>query len=616
MLKKLLNLLTNNNSITKEEFLSFKKSLNLSQASGVEECADFLYNKLEQEKILTFIVESITESIDLNQMLNISAKEIGKYLDSDRVLIALFDRKISEFRLQSEYVKSDDIQSTLISQEITNLIDMWPEELLNKKIPIIVNPSDFKYLNEDQKKYFNLNSIKSLIVIPLVYKEEVLGTIILHQLNETKKWTVDQLEFLNDISKRIIIAIKYIEQIICIEKQAKRELLIKHTAENIRRSLDFDEVINNIGYELFHLFNVDKVAISKYTEKEGKPFWQFLVEYQKEDLPQLQNIDRSFDTAELFAKKIFLEKNNIVIERMDKSEYPEYFLGMYRKSGVKSILAIPIVKDGEKWGAIGLLNYRRYRKWVQEDINLVTTIADNISIAIKQAELYMQVKNISEFKSKFISNMSYELRAPLNSIIGFSNLLLSEKKTNPQYISNIAESGQHMLNLLNDLLDISKIETDNMIVDYEEIDTKKVIENTILSVQSQAIQKNIKIDTELEQVAIEADQKKLAQVIYNLLSNSIKYTKEGGSVRIKSNSNNDKLLLTVEDDGSGIKKHDRGKILAHFKQIDSSYTRADMGLALAKYLVEMHDGSIYFESEKDNNSRFCIALPKIKPKGK
>jgi signal transduction histidine kinase len=620
MLKRLLRLISNNvGAIKKEEFLSFKESLNLSENPALGECADYVYEKLEQEKILTYIVESITDSLDLNQVLKTSVKEVGKYLDSDRCLIALFDRKISEFRLQSEYVKNENIPSVFISQEITNLIDVWPEKLLNKKMPIIVNPSDFSYLNEVQKKYFNLNNLKSLVVMPLVYKEEVLGTIILHQIVKTKKWTFNQLEFLSDISKRIVIAIKHTEQISSIEKQAKRESLLRKITENVRKSLDFDEVVNNIGYELFHLFNVDKVAISKFTEQDGIPFWEFLVEYQKEDLPKLNSIDKSFDTAQLFAKKIFQEKNNIVIERMDQSEYPDYFLDIYRKSGVKSLLAIPIIKDGEKWGAIGLLHFRTYRKWVKEDINLLTTIADSISIAIKQAELYTQVKKNAQFKSKFISNMSHEIKTPLNSIIGFSDLLLSQEhqeSKKQQYIANIANSGKHILSLINDLLVVSKIEAGHMEVDYKSIDTEQVIKNTVLSMRSLAIQKNITMKTELEKVVIEADQKKLAQILNNLLSNAIKYTKDGGNVSVKSNLNNDKLLITVEDNGIGISEQDKDKVFAQFKQLNSSYMRnqegTGLGLVLAKSLVEMHGGSIYFESEENKGSKFCFVLPKAK----
>ncbi|MFA6989613.1 MAG: HAMP domain-containing sensor histidine kinase [Candidatus Gastranaerophilaceae bacterium] len=241
-----------------------------------------------------------------------------------------------------------------------------------------------------------------------------------------------------------------------------------------------------------------------------------------------------------------------------------------------------------------------------------------------QTELYeavkTQVEQSTKIKSEFIANISHEIRTPLTAILGFSNILLAENPTNltdkqQRYINNITKSGRLLLSLINDLLDIAKIEAGSMNLSYEKFDSSELIAETVSSINSLADQKNISVKLDVKNIIVKADKGKVRQIIYNLLSNAIKFTPEKGNIIVKSDFNNSNLIVSVEDTGIGIAKSDHDKIFEEFRQIDSSYSRlqegAGLGLTLTKKLVELHEGSIQFESTVGVGSRFWFILPKI-----
>ena len=234
--------------------------------------------------------------------------------------------------------------------------------------------------------------------------------------------------------------------------------------------------------------------------------------------------------------------------------------------------------------------------------------------------LYREIQAASRHKSEFLANMSHELRTPLNAIIGFSEMLdeqlfgeLNEKQL--EYVRDIHESGEHLLSLINDILDLSKIEAGRMQLDLKQFDVRVALENAVTLVKERSLRHGIElkvdIDPKLDQIV--ADERKFKQIMLNLLSNAIKFTPEGGSISIAAASSEANLEVRVTDTGIGISPEDQRYIFEEFRQVTEDASQAlegtGLGLTLTKKFVEMHGGSIEVRSRFGEGSTFIFSIP-------
>lgn len=259
----------------------------------------------------------------------------------------------------------------------------------------------------------------------------------------------------------------------------------------------------------------------------------------------------------------------------------------------------------------------------------VLCIGNNIT-ALKQAEVeIVKAKEAAESanraKSSFLANMTHELRTPLSAIIGFSELLEdgttgavnAEQK---EYLGYILESGKHLLSLINDILDLSKVEAGKMELELSEFNLKDLLKKSLIFVSEKALKHNIGLSTDIKDDIgiVRADERKVKQVVFNLLSNAIKFTPDGGKVNIEAGRKSDsEILISVWDTGIGIEPKDSTKVFSEFEQIDNEYSRkhagTGLGMPLSKKFVELHGGKMWFESEgKNKGTRFYFTLP-VKP---
>ncbi|MEA1984440.1 MAG: ATP-binding protein [Euryarchaeota archaeon] len=232
----------------------------------------------------------------------------------------------------------------------------------------------------------------------------------------------------------------------------------------------------------------------------------------------------------------------------------------------------------------------------------------------------LAAEDANRTKSEFLANMSHELRTPLNSVIGFSDVLQDEtfgtlNEKQQKYVNNISTSGKHLLNIINDILDLSKVEAGKMELIYELFPIGGAISEVKMIVSPLSLRKNITVDVDIDPglVDINADKGKFKQLLYNLLSNAIKFTPNNGSVTIEGTLDDDLAQISVIDTGIGIIKEDQEKLFQPFVQLDPSssqeYQGTGLGLALVRQLVEMHGGTVRVESEVGEGSRFTFTIP-------
>jgi signal transduction histidine kinase len=259
----------------------------------------------------------------------------------------------------------------------------------------------------------------------------------------------------------------------------------------------------------------------------------------------------------------------------------------------------------------------------KEDTTVLAIVRD-ITTRKEAENLLIQEKivaeNANKAKSEFLANMSHELRTPLNSIIGFSQILSRNKANNLdnkelKYLSNIQNSGKHLLELINDILDISKIQNGKMEFYPELLDISDICDEVCPIIYPLVKEKSISLECEVQQSArlVKADKSKFIQILHNLLSNAAKFTPENGQIYIEVKSVDENLQVAVSDTGIGIPEEQQRCIFDSFKQIDSSASRehegTGLGLALVKEYVEMHGGNIWVESEVGHGSTFTFTIP-------
>ena len=233
--------------------------------------------------------------------------------------------------------------------------------------------------------------------------------------------------------------------------------------------------------------------------------------------------------------------------------------------------------------------------------------------------LYRELETASRHKSEFLANMSHELRTPLNSIIGFSQVLrermfgeLNAKQE--EYLDDIISSGHHLLALINDVLDLSKVEAGQVELEISRFSLLEALERGVVMVRERAVQNGVglTLDADPHVDLVEGDERRIHQVIFNVLSNAVKFTPAGGSVTVSSARLNGEVRVSVADTGPGIAHDDQARIFEEFQQTDLGAKEREgtgLGLALSRMLVELHGGRIWVESEPGNGSTFTFALP-------
>lgn len=296
------------------------------------------------------------------------------------------------------------------------------------------------------------------------------------------------------------------------------------------------------------------------------------------------------------------------------------------KEGHHSILVTPLEAKAELFGAICLLfpceqNLDDGRKQTLASLSAqLALVVKNIQNNEELRRYNEELTHLDQLKSDFMATMSHELRTPLTSIIGYSDMLasgmageLNEKQLN--FVDSILRSGESLLNLINDVLDLTKIESGRLDLHREPVDLRAALLGVLPVIKPRAADKRIKISTFLptDLPPIEADPGKLNQVLLNLLTNGIKYSHENGSVSVEARPADDMVEIWVNDTGIGIANEDQGRVFQRFTQIDSSATRSQggtgLGLAIVKELVELHGGTIRLQSKLGKGSSFIFTLP-------
>lgn len=310
------------------------------------------------------------------------------------------------------------------------------------------------------------------------------------------------------------------------------------------------------------------------------------------------------------------------------------------------VLSTPVAYRGQRFGLLTIVARKSFSSRARA---FIEQIAAQLGVALDSAQQYndacvladqlrvgsehieqknIQLEQASRMKSEFLATMSHELRTPLNAIIGFADVLrdglLGElTPAQREHVGDILDSGEHLLGLINDILDLSKVEAGRMELDLEPLQLRPLLQNALSMVKEKALAQGLRLTLEVDEdmPVLSADARKLKQILYNLLANAVKFTGEGGAVTLKASRcpapEGERLVLSVSDTGLGIATEDQARLFQPFVQVDSSIARnyggTGLGLVMVKRLAELHGGEVALASEPGKGSTFTVVLPYRSP---
>ncbi|WP_341731700.1 PAS domain S-box protein [Microcoleus sp. EPA2] len=633
-----------------------------------------LEQQAEQERILTFITQRIRASLNLKEILNTAVAEVRQILKVDRVLI---------YRVYPSGTGAAIAES--VAPHWLKLLNInFPEEIFPKEnYQRYLDGRIFALSDRETGSilpclvdFLRQIKVRAKLVLPIVDKQELWGLLIAHQCEDSRDWQNWEIDLMKQLSNQLSIAIQQsnlYQQLqlelkerqakdLVIHRQVKMESLLREITQRIRDSLDLQTIFARATEDTRHLIDADRVGIFQFASTSNFNEGEFVAE----------SVVAGFDSVmatkihdHCFGEQYAVYYHQGRIQKVSDiydSGLTECHINILAQFQVRANLAVPLLDGSNLWGLLCIHQCSRPRYWRESEINLVKQIANQLAIGIQQANLFDQLQTelqerqqaetklteinqqlaisnqelarATRLKDEFLANMSHELRTPLNAILGMTEALQDEifgaiNERQIRALQTVEHSGNHLLSLINDILDLAKIESGQVELNCSPTAVDSLCQSSLTLVKQQALQKRIqlqvKIPANLPEIVV--DERRIRQVLINLLNNAIKFTPEGGSVILEVTIEPSEILPTqanypttassirfaVRDTGIGITAENIQKLFQPFVQIDSALNRQYMGtglgLSLVKRMVSMHGGTVLVTSEVGVGSCFSFDIP-------
>jgi GAF domain-containing protein len=472
--------------------------------------------------------------------------------------------------------------------------------------------------------------IRSGVWVPMLREGAPIGVITVTRA-EPGPFSDSEIGLLKTFADQAVIAIENVR--LFKELQARTSELTRSVdqltalgeiSQAVSSTLDVETVLQTIVSRASQLAGADGCAIYEYDDATE----EFHIRATHNLDPVLVETLRSAPLRKgegAMGRAAETREPTQVADIAAQDAYQSHIRDTLLGAGYRALLSVPLLREGEIIGSLSL-NRLMPGEFPPEVIEVLKTFATQSALAIQNARLFREIADksrqleaASRHKSEFLANMSHELRTPLNAIIGFSEVLtermfgeLNEKQT--EYLHDILESGRHLLSLINDILDLSKIEAGRMELDTTDFDLPSAIDNALTLVRERATRRGIILGRIIdERLGMQrGDERKVKQVLLNLLSNALKFTPEGGQIDVSARLQDGAAEIAVADTGVGIAPEDQDAVFEEFRQVGTADKKVEgtgLGLALSRKFIELHGGRIWVQSELGRGSTFSFTLP-------
>lgn len=601
---------------------------------------------LKQLKIAADISEQLTSILEHDRLLQAVVSRLAEYFEFYHVHIYLFDAANNALLME---VGSGDVGQKLRQEKHQIMLDFEHSlvaQAARQRQPVVV---DDVYDSPDFLPNTHLPHTRSEVAVPILSAGQLLGVLDV-QDDEVARFTANDIDVLRTIAGQVATALENARLFEQVEQSLEETAIRFEVSQALAKSQTEEDVLDAmieqaISYN--HALTETPLENGSTTDESSASTpavrIQIVISTLEQESKEQRLIVRRHHSAD--SKMMLLEPTTILSKetypilnylKMDEllisdniqedERFDSRVHDYYKWIGARSIAVLPLAIGGQLLGMIELESKQANMFKNENTLYFYQSLARQGSVALRSAQLFDHtqrtadhLRELDRLKSEFLANMSHELRTPLNSIIGYSEIMLmgingplnDDMKEDMEAIRN---SGQHLLRLINDILDLAKIEAGKMSLEVKELELSGLLDEIRVSHAALLRNKPVEmiIDIAPDVPPIHADRVRLNQILTNLVSNGIKFTEEG-TIYLKATYHDAWVAISVEDQGIGICDTDIPLIFAEFRQVDGSSTRraegTGLGLAITKHLVNMHGGTIKVESQLGKGSTFTVELP-------
>jgi signal transduction histidine kinase len=585
-----------------------------------------LTESLEQQTATSKVLEVISRSaFDLQAVFETVAESSVRLCKADRAFIYRFDGEL--LRMVGAFNAPEKLKDFRSRNPIRlgrySAAGRAGLERRTIHIPDALADPEYTYSAKDLEK------LRTNLAVPILKGDDLLGVLVIYHLEEVRPFTDKQIALVETFADQAAIAIDNVRLLDELRHRTDElgrsvsELqALGEVSQAVNSTLDLETVLSTIVAKAVQLSGTEAGAIYVYEEAVHEFRLRATYGMAPALIDALSRAHIGVDEPNVALVLAGREPIQVAdLRREAASDINEITL----RAGYRARLVAPLIRGDE---VVGLLVVRRRAPgaFAKNTIDLLKTFAAQSLLAIRNARLFHEIEDkgrqleiASKHKTQFLANMSHELRTPLNAVLGYTELILDNiygeaPEKMRAVVERVQANGKHLLGLINDVLDLSKIEAGQLMLSLNDYSIKDMVQGVYVAVEALASSKKLSFTVELPPAlpVARGDDRRLTQVLLNLVGNAIKFTDQG-EVAIKASATNGAYTIAVRDSGPGILPADQEKIFEEFQQVDSSPTKTKsgtgLGLSIAKRIVEMHGGRLWVESSPACGSTFSFTVP-------